>query len=113
VAELELGQILFGMHRDCNLCRASESEFRRSVINATTLAPNTMNGMTSSSSGSSSNNRRNQNLLYSWTQQQQQPPPKLRGGQQQRDEMGSLMNADEKSGLILPDFVPYDADMNL
>jgi hypothetical protein len=114
VAELELGQILFGLHRDCNLCRASESEFRRSVINATTLAPNAMNG-TSSSSGGSSNNRRNQNLFYSWTQQQQ-PPPKLRGGQhrpQQRDEMGSLTNADEKSGLILPDFVPYDADMNL
>ena len=32
VAEMEIGQILFGMHSDCNLCRAGESEFRRSVI---------------------------------------------------------------------------------
>lgn len=32
VAEMEIGQILFGMHSDCNLCRAGEFEFRRSAI---------------------------------------------------------------------------------
>ena len=97
VAELELGQILFGMHRDCNLCRASESEFRRSVTN------------TMSATNTSSSSSRNHNLLYSWTQQQ-----KLRGQpEQQRDQSGSLSNGDEKSRLIMPDFVPYDADMNL
>jgi hypothetical protein len=86
VAELELGQILFGMHRDCNLCRASETEFRRSN--------------TSSSS-------RNHNLFYSWTHQS---PRRL----QVRDESGSLTLADgDRSNFIVSDFVPYDADMNL
>jgi hypothetical protein len=35
VAEMEIGQILFGYHRDCNLCRAGETEFRLSYGGAT------------------------------------------------------------------------------
>ena len=83
VAELELGQILFGMHRDCNLCRASETEFRI---------------------GSSS---RKHNLLYSWTH----PPPRRPPVRDQSGSL-TLADGDG-SHCIVSDFVTYDADMTL